>query len=231
MQSKKEGNFYLWRRHSIADSLVFSKLRAFFRRQSARLHHGARAFRYDYLIFTGAGIATGRATADRNFAGRYQQRVLSQARHGRETIRNVQIRTAPTRNRSFGTERNARLFNKPRSDPEAFTRTAGLKRRHRRDFRNGSADHRRKKELSNFGRKYIAPSPIEQMIKTFAFRQPGRARRNEQKFPAARSCRVRRARAFCQIRGLDRQRHGNFAASAVWNYSARMSRLRWIVAL
>ena len=183
---------FLGIKHSIADKLVFSKLRDFF---GGRLRFcitgGAALSDKIYLIFNGANIAimqgyglteTSPVITSSNPLG------VKLGTSGR-TIRNVKIRIAEDGEVEVsGPNIMHGYFNKPEATRDTFSADGWFKTG---DI--GEIDDEgflkitdRKKELfKTSGGKYIAPSPIEQMIKSSLFVSQVVLVGNSRKFAAA----------------------------------------------
>ncbi len=163
-------------KHSIADKLVFSKLREFF---GGRLRFcitgGAALSDSVYLIFNGAGISimqgyglteTSPVISSSNPLG------VKLGTSGRP-IRNVEVRFAKDGEIEVsGPNVMQGYYNKPEATKDTFTEDGWFKTG---DIGEMDGDGflkitDRKKELfKTSGGKYIAPSPIEQMIKGSRF--------------------------------------------------------------
>jgi Long-chain acyl-CoA synthetases (AMP-forming) len=179
-------------KHSIADRLVYSKFREFFGGRLRYCITGGAALSDDiWLIFTGSGVSIMQGYGLTETSPVISSNNPFAARLGTvgKTIRNVNIRIAGDGEievKSPGVMLG--YYKKDHQTTEAFTsdgwfRTGDL----------GTIDDDgflritdRKKELfKTSGGKYIAPSPIEQMIRASRFVSQVVLVGNERKFPAA----------------------------------------------
>ena len=184
--------FVLSIKHKIADTLVFSKLREFFGGNLRCCITGGAALSNDiYLIFTGAGIPimqgyglteTSPVITSNNPKGKRLGSVG-------KPIRNTEIRIASDGEiEATGPGVMLGYYNRPAATAEAFTEDGWFRTG---DIGEIDADGflkitDRKKELfKTSGGKYIAPTPIEQKIKTSRFVSQVVLVGNERKFPAA----------------------------------------------
>ncbi|MGC2238838.1 MAG: long-chain fatty acid--CoA ligase [Pyrinomonadaceae bacterium] len=191
-EKKQAISRWLATKHSIADKLVFSKLREFFGGRLRFCITGGAALSNDiWLIFTGAGISIMQGYGLTETSPVITSNNPIDARLGSvgKPIRNVEIRIAAD-GEIEATGPNVMLgyYNKPEATRDAFT-TDGW-------FKTGDIGQidddgflkitDRKKELfKTSGGKYIAPSPIEQLIKSSRFVSQVVLVGNEKKFPAA----------------------------------------------
>jgi long-chain acyl-CoA synthetase len=179
-------------KHSLADKLVYQKLRDFFGGRLRACITGGAALSDDiYLIFTGAGI-----TIYQGYGLTETSPVISSnnPQNGRlgtvgKAIRNVEIRIAVDGEiEARGPGVMVGYYNKPDATREAFTEDGW--------FRTGDIGEidgdgilritDRKKELfKTSGGKYIAPSHIEQMIRASKFISQAVLIGDGRKFPAA----------------------------------------------
>ncbi|MGI8555237.1 MAG: AMP-dependent synthetase/ligase [Pyrinomonadaceae bacterium] len=179
-------------KHEIADRLVFSKFREFF---GGRLRFcicgGAALSENIAYIFNGAGVSIMQGYGLTETSPVISTNVPSAAKVGTvgKPIRNVEVRIAADGEIEVtGPNVMVGYFNKPQATRETFTADGWLKTG---DI--GEIDKQgflkitdRKKELfKTSGSKYIAPSPIEQMIKESRFVNQVVIVGNERKFPAA----------------------------------------------
>lgn len=179
-------------KHRLADALVYRKLRAFFGGRLRSCITGGAALSDDiHLIFTGAGITIMQGYGLTETSPVITSNNPFDRRLGTvgKPIRNVEVRLA------WDGEIEARgpgvmlgYYHKPDATREAFTDDGW--------FRTGDIGELdadgflritdRKKELfKTSGGKYIAPSPIEQMIRASRFVSQVVLIGNERKFPAA----------------------------------------------
>jgi long-chain acyl-CoA synthetase len=178
--------------YSIADRLVFSKLRDFFGGKLRVCITGGAALSDDiYLIFTGAGISILQGYGLTETSPVVTTNTLLNKRLGTvgKPIRNVEVRIAADGEIEVsGPNVMLGYYKKAEATEEAFTADGW--------FRTGDIGKLdedgfliitdRKKELfKTSGGKYIAPAPIEQMIKASRFVSQVVLIGNERKFPAA----------------------------------------------
>ncbi len=191
-EKREDISYLLAIKHSIADTLVFSKLREFFGGNLRFCITGGAALSENiYLIFTGAGISIMQGYGLTETSPVNTTNTLLNSRLGSvgKTIRNVQIRTAEDGEIEVsGPNLMLGYYNKPDATKEVFTEDGWFKTG---DIGEISGDGflritDRKKELfKTSGGKYIAPSPIEQMIKSCRYVNQVVLVGNERKFPAA----------------------------------------------
>ncbi|MGH9947853.1 MAG: AMP-dependent synthetase/ligase, partial [Pyrinomonadaceae bacterium] len=168
--------FFLSIKHRLADKLVFSKLRDFFGgRLRACITGGAALSKDIYLIFNGAGISIAQGYGLTETSPVLTSNNPKTFRLGSvgKPIHNVQVRIAEDGEIEVtGPGVMLGYYNKPKKTREAFTEDGW--------FRTGDIGRidddgflyitDRKKELfKTSGGKYIAPAPIEQMIRTSRF--------------------------------------------------------------
>lgn len=192
IESKKDVPTFLAIKHTIADKLVFAKMREFFGgRLRSCITGGAALSDEIYLIFNGAGISimqgyglteTSPVISSNNPLNRKLGTVG-------KPIRSAQVRIASDGEIEVsGASVMIGYYNKPEETRKAFTDDGFFKTG---DIGEIDAEGflkitDRKKELfKTSGGKYIAPSPIEQMIKTSRFVSQVVLIGNERKFPAA----------------------------------------------
>ena len=179
-------------KHSIADRVVFSKLREFFGGNLSFCISGGAALSEDIsLIFTGAGIAIMQGYGLTETSPVVTTNTGMHSRLGTvgKPIRNVRVRIAEDGEIEVsGANVMLGYYNKPEATREAFTADGWFKTG---DIGTLDADGflkitDRKKELfKTSGGKYIAPSPIEQLIKASRFVSQVVLVGNERNFPAA----------------------------------------------
>ena len=179
-------------KHSVADRIVFSKLRDFFGGKLRFCITGGAALSDDiYLIFTGAGISIlqGYGLTETSPVITSNNQLNLRLGTVGKTIRNVEIRLAADGEIEVsGPNVMLGYYNKPEATRDAFTEDGWFKTG---DI--GTIDQDgflkitdRKKELfKTSGGKYIAPSPIEQMITGSRFVSQVVLVGNGRKFPAA----------------------------------------------
>ena len=185
-------SFFLTIKHRVADALVYSKIREFFGgRLRACITGGAALPDEIFLIFTGAGISIMQGyglTETSPVITSSNPSAIKLGTVGRP-IRNTRIRIASDGEiEAFGPGVMLGYYNKPESTRAAFTDDGWFKTG---DI--GEIDEDgflkitdRKKELfKTSGGKYIAPSPIEQMIRSSRFVSQAVLIGDERKFAAA----------------------------------------------
>jgi len=179
-------------KHSIADKIVFSKLRESFGGNLSFCISGGAALSDDIsLIFSGAGIAIMQGYGLTETSPVISTNTSMNSRLGTvgKPIRNVSVRIAADGEIEVsGPNVMLGYYNKPEATTEAFTEDGWLKTG---DIGTLDADGfvkitDRKKELfKTSGGKYIAPSPIEQLIIASRFISQVVLVGNERNFPAA----------------------------------------------
>ena len=179
-------------KHGIADKIVFSKLREFFGGELRFCITGGAALSDEiYLIFTGAGISIMQGYGLTETSPVVTSNTPMHIKLGTvgKPIRNVKIRLAEDGEIEVsGPNVMLGYFNKPKATREVFTDDGWFKTG---DI--GTIDDEgflkitdRKKELfKTSGGKYIAPSPIEQLILGSRFVSQVVLIGNARKFPAA----------------------------------------------
>jgi long-chain acyl-CoA synthetase len=183
---------FLSLKHKLADKLVYTKLRAFFGGNIRCCITGGAALSDSiYLIFTGAGIPImqGYGLTETSPVVSSNNPMHSRLGTVGKPIRNVEARIAEDGEIEVsGPGVMLGYYNKEQATREVFTDDGW--------FRTGDIGELdsdgflritdRKKELfKTSGGKYIAPSPIEQMIKGSRFVSQVVLVGNERKFPAA----------------------------------------------
>ncbi len=179
-------------KHALADKLVFAKFREFF---GGRLRFcitgGAALSDSIYLIFTGAGVAIMQGYGMTECAPVITSSNPSNVRLGTvgKPIRNVDVRIAADGEIEVsGPNVMLGYYNKPEATREVFTEDGWFKTGDIGEFDPDGflrITDRKKELFKTSGGKYIAPSPIEQMIKGSRFVSQVVLVGNERKFPAA----------------------------------------------
>ena len=179
-------------KHGIADKIVFSKLRDFFGGRLRFCITGGAALPDEiYMIFTGAGIGIMQGYGLTETSPVITSNNPSDVRVGTvgKPIANVKVRIAADGEIEVsGPNVMLGYYHKPDATKDAFTADGWFKTG---DIGNIDADGflkitDRKKELfKTSGGKYIAPSPIEQMLRSSRFVNQAVLVGNERKFPAA----------------------------------------------
>lgn len=209
-------------RHSLAEKLVLRKFREFF---GGRLRYcitgGAAISDEIYLIFTGAGIAIMQGYGMTEASPVITANCPEFKRLGTVggPIRNVKVRIAEDGEIEISSPGVMKgYFNKPEATAETFTNDGWL-----RTGDIGRIDEDgfliitdRKKELfKTSGGKYIAPSPIEQMIRSSRFVNQVVLIGNERKFPAALIVpNFEMLASYAELKGLDLKTPAEFCQSA-----------------
>jgi long-chain acyl-CoA synthetase len=183
---------FLALKHALADALVYRKLRAFFGGRLRSCITGGAALSDDiYLIFTGAGITImqGYGLTETSPVITSNNPLYHRLGTVGKPIRNVDVRIAADGEiEARGPGVMIGYYSKPDATREAFTEDGWFRTG---DIGDLDADGYlritdRKKELfKTSGGKYIAPSPIEQMIRASRFVSQAVLIGNERKFPAA----------------------------------------------
>ncbi len=183
---------FLAAKHSIADTIVFSKFRQFFGGRLRFCITGGAAISDEItLIFTGAGVRIMQGYGLTETSPVVSTNTPMAARLGSvgKPVKNVEVRIAEDGEIEVsGANVMLGYYNKPEATREVFTEDGWF-----RTGDIGSLDTEgfltitdRKKELfKTSGGKYVAPSPIEQMIKGSRFVNQVVLVGNERKFPAA----------------------------------------------
>ncbi|CAN5753032.1 AMP-dependent synthetase/ligase [soil metagenome] len=192
VEKKKEIPRFLAIKHGIADKLVFAKMREFFGgRLRSCITGGAALSNEIYLIFNGAGISIMQGYGLTETSPVLSTNNPLELRLGSvgKPIRNTEIRIAEDGEIEVsGAGVMLGYYKKDDESRKAFTEDGFFKTG---DIGEIDADGflkitDRKKELfKTSGGKYIAPSPIEQMIKASRFVSQVVLVGNERKFPAA----------------------------------------------
>lgn len=191
-ERRERPSFALSIKHAVADRLVFRKLREFFGGRLRACITGGAALSDDiYLIFTGAGIAIMQGYGLTETSPVISSNNPLAIRLGTvgKPIRNTRVRIAEDGEiEASGPGVMLGYYNKPDATRAAFTDDGW--------FRTGDIGvidddgflriTDRKKELfKTSGGKYIAPSPIEQMLRSSRFVSQAVLVGNERKFAAA----------------------------------------------
>jgi long-chain acyl-CoA synthetase len=179
-------------KHSIADKLIFSKFRDFFGgRLKFCITGGAALSDEIYLIFNGAGISILQGYGLTETSPVISSNNPIEVKLGTvgKPIRNVQVRIAADGEIEVkGPNVMLGYYNKPEATREVFTADGWFKTGDIGEFDDEGflkITDRKKELFKTSGGKYIAPSPIEQMIKGSRFVSQVVLIGNERKFPAA----------------------------------------------
>jgi long-chain acyl-CoA synthetase len=167
---------FLYLKYNVADTIVFAKFRDFFGGKLRFCITGGAAISDDiFLIFTGSGVPIMQGYGLTETSPVITTNTPKHVRLGTvgKAINGSEIRIAEDGEiESFGTNIMLGYFNKPDATRDVFTADGWFKTG---DIGSIDADGflkitDRKKELfKTSGGKYIAPSPIEQMIKNSRF--------------------------------------------------------------
>ncbi|CAN5368341.1 AMP-dependent synthetase/ligase [soil metagenome] len=205
-------------KHGIADKIVFSKLREFFGGKLRFCITGGAALSDEiYLIFTGAGISILQGYGLTETSPVVTSNTPMNTKLGTvgKPIRNVEIRIAEDGEIEVsGPNVMLGYFNKPEATQRVFTEDGWFKTG---DI--GTIDEDgflkitdRKKELfKTSGGKYIAPSPIEQLILGSRFVSQVVLVGNGRKFPAALIVpNFEQLESYAKHKDLDIKTHAEF---------------------
>jgi long-chain acyl-CoA synthetase len=191
-ERKENISYFLAVKHSIADRVVFAKFRAFFGGRLRFCITGGAAISNDiYLMFNGAGVAImqGYGLTETSPVITSSNPIDVKLGTVGKPIRNVEVRVAADGELEVsGPNVMLGYYKKDDATRDAFTDDGFFKTG---DI--GEIDDEgflkitdRKKELfKTSGGKYIAPSPIEQMIKSSRYVSQVVLVGNDRKFPAA----------------------------------------------
>ncbi|MEP6901780.1 MAG: long-chain fatty acid--CoA ligase [Actinomycetota bacterium] len=185
-------SYFLAVKHSLADRIIFAKFRAFF---GGRLRFcitgGAALSETIYLIFNGAGVAImqGYGLTETSPVITSSNPIDVKLGTVGKPIRNVEVRIASDGEIEI-TGPNVMLgyYKKEAATRDAFTTDGWFKTGDIGELgTNGflKITDRKKELFKTSGGKYIAPSPIEQMIKGSRFVSQVVLVGNDRKFPAA----------------------------------------------
>lgn len=208
-------------KHSVADRLVYSKFRAFFGGRLRFCITGGAALSDDiWLIFTGSGISIMQGYGLTETSPVISSNNPLSARLGTvgKPIRNIAVRVAADGEIEVkGPGTMLGYYKKGDATREAFTPDGWFRTG---DIGTLDADGflkitDRKKELfKTSGGKYIAPSPIEQMIRASRFVSQTVLVGNERKFPAALIVpNFEQLESYAQLKGLALKTPRDFCAS------------------
>ena len=198
-------------KHELADRLVFSKLRQFFGGNLRSCITGGAALPDDiYLVFTGAGISIMQGYGLTETSPVITSNNPVDVRLGSvgKPIRNTKVRIAEDGEiEAFGPGVMLGYYKKDEANKEAFTEDGWFKTGDigRLDEDGFLYITDRKKELfKTSGGKYIAPSPIEQMIRSSRFVNQVVLVGNERRFAAALVVpNFEQLESYAKIKGLN----------------------------
>jgi long-chain acyl-CoA synthetase len=204
-------------KHSIADKLIYSKLRAVFGGRLRYCISGGAALTDEIaLVFTGAGISImqGYGLTETSPVVSSNNPMYFRIGTVGKPIRSVEIRIAEDGEILVrGASVMQGYYNKSEATREAFTpdgffRTGDIGELDTDGFLKITD---RKKELfKTSGGKYIAPSPIEQMIKGSRFVNQVVLVGNERKFPAALIVPdFEQLESYAKLKGLEIESHAD----------------------
>jgi long-chain acyl-CoA synthetase len=191
-EKNARGPFSLGLKHAVADRLVYSKLRDFFGGRLRACITGGAALPDDiYLIFSGSGIPIMQGYGLTETSPVISSNNPEASRLGSvgKPIRNVQVRIASDGEiEATGPGVMLGYYHKPEATRDVFTedgwfRTGDIGRIDEDGFL--FVTDRKKELFKTSGGKYIAPAPIEQMIRSSRFVSQAVLVGNERKFAAA----------------------------------------------
>jgi long-chain acyl-CoA synthetase len=192
METTDSVGFGLKVKHKIADRLIFSKLREFFGGNLRLCITGGAALPNDiYLIFNGAGIPIMQGYGLTETSPVISSNNPKHKRLGSsgKPIRNMYVRIASDGEiEASGAGVMLGYYNKPDATRDAFTDDGWFRTGDIGDIDSDGflkITDRKKELFKTSGGKYIAPSPIEQMIRSSRFVSQVVLVGNERKFPAA----------------------------------------------
>jgi long-chain acyl-CoA synthetase len=191
-ERKENISYFLAVKHSIADRVVFAKFRAFFGGRLRFCITGGAAISNDiYLMFNGAGVAImqGYGLTETSPVITSSNPIDVKLGTVGKPIRNVEVRVASDGELEVsGPNVMLGYYKKDDATRDTFTPDGWFKTGDIGQF-DGEGFLKitdRKKELfKTSGGKYIAPSPIEQMIKSSRYVSQVVLVGNDRKFPAA----------------------------------------------
>ena len=207
-------------KYNIADRIVFSKLREFFGGRLRSCVTGGAPLSDDiYLIFKGAGITVLQGYGLTETSPVVTTNTTLDKRLGTvgKPIRNVEIRTvADGEIEVRGPNVMLGYYNKPEATGEVFTDDGWFKTGDIGTIDNDGflkITDRKKELFKTSGGKYIAPSPIEQMIKASRFVSQVILVGNGRKFPAALIVpNFEQLKNYAKIKNLEIQAHAEFCS-------------------
>lgn len=205
-------------KHSVADKIVYAKLREFFGGRLKYCITGGAALPDEiFLIFTGAGISIMQGYGLTETSPVISSNNPSAVKVGTvgKPIRHVSVRIAADGEiEVMGPGVMQGYYHKPEATKEVFTEDGW--------FKTGDIGHLdddgflvitdRKKELfKTSGGKYIAPSPIEQLLRASRFISQAVLIGNERKFPAALIVpNFEMLESYAKLKELDIKTHAEF---------------------
>lgn len=208
-------------KHNLADKIVYAKLRAFFGGNLRFCITGGAALSDEiYLIFTGAGIdiMQGYGLTETSPVISSNNPEFKRVGSVGRPIRNVSARIASDGEIEVkGPGVMSGYYNKPDATAEVFTddgwfRTGDIGRLDADGFL--FITDRKKELFKTSGGKYIAPSPIEQMLRSSRFISQAVLVGNERKFPAALIVpNFEMLESYAQLKGIDAATPQEFCAN------------------
>jgi long-chain acyl-CoA synthetase len=211
---------FLALKHSVADRLVYKKFREFFGGHLRHCISGGAALSDEIaLIFTGAGVSIMQGYGLTETSPVISSNNVREGRLGTvgKPIPNVEVRIATDGEiEARGPNVMLGYYNKPDATRDAFTADGWFKTG---DIGTLDADGflkitDRKKELfKTSGGKYIAPAPIEQMIRSSRFVSQVVLIGSERKFAAALIVpNFEQLESYAHLKGLHIKDHGEFCS-------------------
>ena len=203
--------FVLSLKHRIADALVYNKLREFFGGRLRACITGGAALPDDiFLIFTGAGISIMQGYGLTETSPVITSNNPSRRKLGTvgKPIHNMRIRIASDGEiEASGPGVMLGYYNKPEATRDAFTDDGWFKTGDIGEIDDDGflrITDRKKELFKTSGGKYIAPSPIEQMIRSSRFVSQAVLVGNERKFAAALVVpNFEMLESYVKLKGLD----------------------------
>ena len=191
-EKRQDVSFSLGVKHSLADKLVFAKFREFFGGRLRFCITGGAALSDDiWLIFTGAGISImqGYGLTETSPVVSTNNSIDAKLGSVGKPIRNVKVRIAEDGEIEVaGAGVMHGYFNKEEATKNAFTEDGWFKTGDIGELDDDGflkITDRKKELFKTSGGKYIAPSPIEQLITASRFVSQVVLVGSERKFPAA----------------------------------------------
>lgn len=209
-------------KHSIADKIVYSKLREFFGGRLRFCITGGAALPDDiFLIFTGAGISIMQGYGLTETSPVISSNNPTAVRVGTvgRPIRNVEVRIAPDGEievKGPGVMRG--YYHKEAATREAFTDDGWFKTGDMGEIDSDGylcITDRKKELFKTSGGKYIAPSPIEQMLRASRFVNQAILVGNGRKFAAALIVpNFEMLESYAKLKGLDLKTASEYCSDA-----------------
>ena len=205
-------------KHSVADTIVFAKLREFFGGNLRFCITGGAALSDEiFLIFTGAGISIMQGYGLTETSPVISSNNPSAVRVGTvgKPIRNVRVRVAADGEIEVtGPGVMAGYYHKDDATADAFTADGWFKTGDIGDIDQDGylkITDRKKELFKTSGGKYIAPAPIEQMLRSSRFVNQVVLVGSERKFPAALIVpNFEMLESYAKLKELDISTHAEF---------------------